>query len=543
MNLLLRSLSSLLIGWLLISMSVGFTYAVYCPAATNNPDGNDVSTLTPPQGAYHLPADGSGLVFSYTSQLHSGGISESPAHQILLSLYSETEGRIGYAYSSGANPVTYTHTFYEPGRYYFVKNLIYYHGEVCTAYFEPSSFRPTCGTVDQGTNLDSSDEPGGLGLTNYPSCTCTSVSGVPYCRETLDFISLGSAEQYIEILDPLPTEPPTLPPTLPPTVPPTVPPTIPPTVPPTVPPTLPPTIPPTAPPPPPPTTPAYWQSYSGLVYGQNGVMSLLPNRYPLYLLNQFPPPSAVVDNTAGIPLLYSGTVNPGINGGFISQRTPPQNFSFVVKPEPDTLCTSYSYEYFFDKLVTSTMQPTTPGVNSLDSLQWNLTSTADSTHVAYIDGNLRLLQNVSWTVPTGEKYVVIVSGNVEIESGSSSLEKLIQVEEGGFFGLIAQDNITAGYSVGYATPVSLSSLPIRGNLEGMYLAFNALSIESIDPDYQFVGAGSFIGCQDVQLQRTFGSDLANAANPAELFIYRPDLVDSAPSVLQEINIGWQEVPQ
>jgi len=59
--------------------------------------------------------------------------------------------------------------------------------------------------------------------------------------------------------------------------------------------------------------------------------------------------------------------------------------------------------------------------------------------------------------------------------------------------------------------------------------------------YRFFGEGTFIGWNTITLQRVlFGTN--NNYNPAELFIYRPDIVYNLPTEVKRPLYTWREVP-
>lgn len=535
----------ILIFWLLISLGAMVPkYVTLVQAQSNancpiNPKGNNISTLSPSAGTYYLPADDSGLSFTYSAQL---GVDESPANRIKLSLYRIGSGRIAYTNSNGADPASLTYTFRNPGRYYFVKSLLYWPGQVCTAWFSPETIRPICGSNFNG--IDTSL------YVNYTNCSCLNNSGSTYCLEALNMISVGSAEQYIEILPALPTTTPSI--TTPPTLP-TATPTI--TTPPPLPtatstprPTLPPPIPtPTSSV----TTTDFWQVYSGLVYVKNQLNSRLPFRLPTndppnFLINQYP---ALTINSAGLVQIES-TLPQSLNlgEGSISQRTADQWMS-QVKGHLETTCGQYSFDYFIKQVLTTDQQnaatimtPTSQTLTSLDQVIW-LPSLPDGTMVAYYKGSLTIAPATTWQVNNG-KYILLIEGDVTLtdENGlSESNQSLIAMDNSSFFGVIASGDISVSSEIGWSSP---SPTPNSANISGLYLSYGTLEIEenlNSETDKQFVGSGTFVGCQNISLPRTFHNDPNLSEMPSDIFVYRPSLVLSAPKLLSNITLNWQEI--
>ncbi len=152
----------------------------------------------------------------------------------------------------------------------------------------------------------------------------------------------------------------------------------------------------------------------------------------------------------------------------------------------------------------------------------------------YYQGDL-IIKN-AWQVASGESLTIFVDGNLTITDETPATPQLITVANGGYLAFIVKGNITIDPSVG--NPVSTDATP---NLEGIYVADGTISTGTIggSADQRFVGAGSFVGWTGVSLQRVL-PDPDNNTIPADLFIFRPDLVNTLPEPMTRPSYTWQE---
>ena len=140
-----------------------------------------------------------------------------------------------------------------------------------------------------------------------------------------------------------------------------------------------------------------------------------------------------------------------------------------------------------------------------------------------------------WQVTAGERYVVFVDGNLNIED-PSGVGELITVDEGGFLAFIVSGDINIAESVGHST---LSNT--AGNIEGVYVADGTIRIMSNgEMDKRFIGEGTFVGWTDVEMLRDFGDEVTNQSYPTETFVYRPDFVRYTPEKMKRSQMIWQE---
>ncbi|MBD3279698.1 MAG: hypothetical protein GF390_03235 [Candidatus Pacebacteria bacterium] len=176
-------------------------------------------------------------------------------------------------------------------------------------------------------------------------------------------------------------------------------------------------------------------------------------------------------------------------------------------------------------------------------------SSKDSTGYYLQNGNLDLDLSTAWNISGGNKVVILVNGDLNITGNTDS--QLIDIEPGSLLMFVVSGNINIAADVGYSDPTTdpLTSDP---NLEGIFIASGSINLESQSPassDNKFIGAGSFVGWGGVNLNRSYDDGSTGAANhatqPTEVFLYRPDFVQTFQDpVLADIRVAqytWQEV--
>lgn len=125
----------------------------------------------------------------------------------------------------------------------------------------------------------------------------------------------------------------------------------------------------------------------------------------------------------------------------------------------------------------------------------------------------------SFDVASNEKIVILADGNVTVTGN-------ITVQPGGYLAVIANGGIT------FESNVTLAEGVFVGN------TIAVLSTEDPATEQQFVGKGSFVGYNDISLNRDRG-DSNNFAAP-ERFEMRPDLVMSAPEPMLVVDSVFRE---
>lgn len=162
--------------------------------------------------------------------------------------------------------------------------------------------------------------------------------------------------------------------------------------------------------------------------------------------------------------------------------------------------------------------------------------------VAYFHDGDVVIQS-PWQIEADESYVIFIDGNLTIHD-TGKVNQLITVESGGFLAFILTGNITISEDVGNEDLSDTTS-----NIEGVYIADGIITVESRGEsnggDDRFVGAGTFVGWDGVELNRNFSDGgerkQENADKPVETFIYRPDFVLNTPAIMKSPHRIWQEV--
>lgn len=320
----------------------------------------------------------------------------------------------------------------------------------------------------------------------------------------------------------------------------------------------------------------WWQTWGGSVFGRTAVGSAVPfgNSSPCALSGSCHP--HLVAANYGYPSPAESTAGIPVSSGAITTGTENRYSQNAGNPRAESVNTilKENYSYFIagvDMTIPTTSNGATDirtGVASgVDSFTEDLAAGAlqnDAvTRVSIYPGNLAL--NLSTgpkiNIPSGQKYVVFVAGDLVIQGPVdktfAAQSGLITVNSGGYLAFIVNGNITVESTVGYDdnnsdfADDSLAQLtaPI---IDGVYIANGVLKIASNIPgndqpgDFKFVGAGTFVGWSGVTLERKFDSSNAarrqlNNTSPTELFIHRPDFVTHAPSFINRPQLKWQEV--
>lgn len=324
---------------------------------------------------------------------------------------------------------------------------------------------------------------------------------------------------------------------------------------------------------------SWWQSWGGNIFGKGNTSSAIPdggsspcenssNCHP-HLVAQNYSQASSLNQSAGVPVTGSVAISTG-NDSRYSEQEPPN--SPADNPHATGQITEgitiENYTYFIsgtDLDPANSVSDDNQNAAVFDTqLAGGELQDDGITRVVRYETNLTLdLSSTKLAIPSGEKYVVFIPGNLTIQGPTSNhnlstQRELIKVTNGGYLAFIVGGNITFDSAIGYDdtdgdyADVGLSATNAP-NIEGVYIASGNLIISSKDSgnpepeDYKFVGAGTFVGWSGVQVQRKFdSSDLLrrqlNNLSPTELFIHRPDFVTNTPDFLMRPNLTWQEVP-
>jgi hypothetical protein len=232
------------------------------------------------------------------------------------------------------------------------------------------------------------------------------------------------------------------------------------------------------------------------------------------------PRSFILNGTGGYPgvATYGGNCNFDSSSATCGGKTWVSSKNWLVH---DTASATDFYQLMYRQF--GSPAPTASGDTTLTG------KLAGSTEHYYYDGNLTI-NTPAWTIPSTDKVVVFVSGNLAINTP-------INIDSGGFIAFIVKGNITVSPSVGGP---AASSAPA---VEGIYITSpngTFITGDSSSPGKQrFVGQGMFIAGSFL-LQRDLG-DLRNPTTSSELFIYNPQLLLTMPDQMKQLSVSWQEV--
>ena len=138
-----------------------------------------------------------------------------------------------------------------------------------------------------------------------------------------------------------------------------------------------------------------------------------------------------------------------------------------------------------------------------------------------------------WNVSAGESVVIFVPNGKNFIVNAP-----IQVQEGGFLGVIGASEMRISASVGKNPPFQAINDPVSdAHVSGICIFDRLVTEADPGPDKQLILSGTYVVDEvslgrDLEVENTF---------PAEQFMYRADLWQNAPDELKEINITWQEV--
>ncbi len=273
---------------------------------------------------------------------------------------------------------------------------------------------------------------------------------------------------------------------------------------------------------------AWWQTRNGLVYAGNTTGTAVWSKVPLSCTSGSSCIRALSTKDAANTANSDSYV---ISGGGAIDSTADTTTSYSYLRE-DGLTghitgttlknTKEDYTFFSQQIYSLGTNPTA------DTMSGGKPSAAPLNGRAYyVNGDLTTSAN--WTVNSGENYVVFVNGNLAVNNQ-------ITVAEGGFLAFIVKGNITFAATVGQASPSSVTSVA-----DGLYIADQQIIVASTGAnDLKFVGSGMFIGWGGVQLNRHYVPSSGNNTASTSMFIFRPDLLISAPARMNRAYQLWQE---
>lgn len=266
-----------------------------------------------------------------------------------------------------------------------------------------------------------------------------------------------------------------------------------------------------------PTSGPWFQTRGGDVHSSGDISSPIPSPAPNRNFSR---------DLAGYPgvVSYGGMNASFLPAGSVSTRGWLAN---------DIFTSTFSYSYFSQKL---------SGLSS-NPLSCSESGCTVPTNSGLYTSTGPVNINTSWTVLTNTKLILLINGDLNIGPSVT-----INVPYGSFLAFIVNGNINISGGVGDKTTGTFTA--INAHLQGIYLAEGVIDTYEPQPvgvgsGFRLVAAGSFFARQGFRLERDLKNDIPpainNASYPAELFIFRPDLIINAPSTLFSSSFSWREV--
>jgi len=176
----------------------------------------------------------------------------------------------------------------------------------------------------------------------------------------------------------------------------------------------------------------------------------------------------------------------------------------------------YGYDYFDKKIDSPQPLGGNPSISDLNVLNG----------FYKVEGNLTLPES-TWNINNpDQKVIVLVSGDLTIS------RRIGVGTNNNFLGFIASGDIIIQPEV-KDSGVNLA-------LEGLFIADGIIRTVALgSKDDKFTGRGIFVGWAGVSFNRDREDD--NSTEPAELFVFRPDLWFNSPQELWQADFTWQEI--
>ena len=316
------------------------------------------------------------------------------------------------------------------------------------------------------------------------------------------------------------------------------------------------------------SNPSWFQVFGGNLFGRNNIVSNVPYEFCLADANcqealLVPPVGSSNEMFSGFPIS-----NIGNSASLVSSDVTAVQHSYFHLPERASNVNSYgvstdllqlSYDYFYS-LAENSIHQIGDG-EDLEPLLTDWTNSAwwSNSDVNYVkvNGNVNIDETQGFNIASGEQLVVFVDGNLTIDDSNTNdtNRKITSVSNGGFLAFFASGDIIITADVGYELDPSAPSVPTvsnaNSNVEGVFVAQGNLTIQSknaigeVPPDRKFIGSGTFVGWNNVNLDRTFNDGsfgpILNNNQAIDNFIYRPDLLSNWPTKLKASISNWREV--
>jgi hypothetical protein len=296
----------------------------------------------------------------------------------------------------------------------------------------------------------------------------------------------------------------------------------------------------------------WWQVAGGNLYANTNIISFIPNTTceadaSCYagMITKYPF-ADTTENLAGFPITNTGTTDTHKDGDdqqsyiHVAGASQAEN-AFAT----NTTIPTENYDFFYSKFGAD--------ASDVSGYEPDLPPNANSTNIFKLtgngEGNVRIDETQGWNVPSGQTYLIFVDGDLEV-ADSGEGHQVITVDSGGFLAFIVSGNITFDSSVGHTSATTNPANNSNINVEGVFIADGQMIFETNGQadtaDRKFIGAGSFVGWSEIDMQRTFADDalggVNNNTNPAEVIIYRPDFIINTPIEMKVAHYAWREIP-
>lgn len=313
---------------------------------------------------------------------------------------------------------------------------------------------------------------------------------------------------------------------------------------------------------------SWFQVFGGNLFARNGINSVIPYNFcgidnDCQAALNVPHPASTNLLSSGFPITNasnsSAVKSYDYSSAYHSYFHLPTRTINVNSYDVNTDLNQLSYDYFY-KLAENQIkeigngEDLEPLLSDWTSASWWL---ADDINYIKVNGNVNIDEAQGFNLSGNQKLIVFVDGNLILDDSDTndSNRKITSVAQGSFLAFFVSGNIIITADVGYElNPLSPSTPTVsnaNSNVEGVFVADNDLIIQSktaigeVPPDRKFIGAGTFVGWNNVLLNRTFddndfGPILSNT-QAIENFVYRPDLLTNWPVKLKASTSNWREV--
>lgn len=290
---------------------------------------------------------------------------------------------------------------------------------------------------------------------------------------------------------------------------------------------------------------SWWQVLGGNIFSKQNIQSLIPNsELPGYCNTTPGCIPALIDTNPTLTLESPGFAFT-LDGSISTSQIPGSSFLHTSQSRTNALqafaltsdLPEEKYDFFYKKMKQESV--------ALPSSQKPVPT--ENPGIYLHSGDLTINDQNSWQVLNTEQIIVFITGNLLIDDTSGE-QRIITVEKGGdgFLSFIVQEDIIISPNVGYTdimTDPHSANIPL---VEGVFIADGKIQIQGTadTQDKKFIGAGTFVSWDGVQLQRSFatpGNNSLNNISPAEVFIFRPDFLVNTPKNMKAAHFYLREL--